>query len=170
MIIKIDCPEYILDKHLDLKKVGQCIDRALVDHFDGKKVVLRTLSSHEHKMSFAELIQKIEQLGYDRYDPERIGDRYSTIDGKHIDFFGRPCVVSSNKTLSLPLLEGFHIYGARFHGRPFAQRNIWLVYDRLALKSVMHMDENGGRVKRDGYVFKNPENKPKALLGILVIE
>lgn len=169
MIISVACPAYKIDDTLNLKEVGKCIDQVLVQNFANKRIVLRAISSEEHTISQSELIKKIETLGFDRYDPDRTGDRYKNIASKKIDFFGRNCIVKEGKRLSLPLLEGFHIYGAKFHQKPSSKMDIWLVYDRDKLKVVMHQYAEQPNIKRDGYIFKNPDDKPAALLGVLRI-
>jgi len=170
MIISIECPEYIVDDQLDLANIGKCIDKSLVETFDGKKIVLRTISSQDHDMSKDELLSLIEREGYDRYDPERSGDRYENVANKHIDFFGRDCIVAAGKKLSQPLLEGFHIYGAELHGKPANKMDIWLIYDRSKLKGIHHKYKDRDDSKRDGYAFIDPGSKSDALLGILEIK
>lgn len=170
MNIQIHCPDYVLNNTLDLEKVSKCIDQALVKNFPGQKIVLRTLSSSDHDMTRSKLLKIIEQSGSDRYNPALPGDRYENAQNKHIDLFGRTCTVQPDRELSKKLLEGFHIYGAKFHGRPAPKMDIWLVYDRSKLKSVLHYYERYKVYKRDGYVFKDPAHKPEALLGILVIQ
>lgn len=169
MVFRVSCPDYLLGDKLDLKKVGRCIDEVLIRNFPNQRIVLRTLSSSDHSVRKARLLEIIEQTGTDRYDPKRKGDRYENAESKQIDLFGRTCTVSPGKPLSKALLQGFHIYGAKFHGRPSPKMDIWLVYDRDKLKSVLHYYERYQVYKRDGYVFKDPRHKNQALLGILDI-
>jgi len=69
----------------------------------------------------------------------------------------------------LPLLEGFHIYGPNFHGKPPVRMELWLVYDRKAVRSVTHSYAATGQTKRDGFVFRDPTQAQGTLLGIVAV-
>ncbi len=166
MRVRVAIPEYDLN-NLDVHAVARKIDQALVDNFNGQKIVLRAVSPSAHDRSKAQLVADILKNGTDRYDPDRVGDRYENIDKKHIDFFGRVCVVKPGKYLSLFILKGFHVWVPKDHKHN--KMDIWLVYDRSKLKSVMHMYEKYKVLKRDGYVFKEPAKKAEALLGVIEI-
>ena len=168
-IVQVSIPEYDTSEELDLKSISKCIDRVLVDNFKDKKVILRAVSSEAHKMSQTELVEIIKKIGFDRYDPVRKGDRYDNVHDKQIDLFGQTKIIQAGKDLSIFILKGFHIYGQKFHKKPSNKMDIWMVYDRTKLKYVTHFYEKYMVMKRDGYVFKDPNNKPNALLGIIVI-
>lgn len=170
--VNVDIPAYAVDEGLSWKKiaiVGREIDRALVDNFAGKKVVLRAISSLDHTLGRDELIEKIKSGGTDRHDSTIAGDRYENIEGKRIDLFGRTVTISSGKKLSRFLLAGFHVWVPKT-GYKQRKMDIWLVYDRSKLKSVLHSYEKYHINKRDGYVFIDPGKKAEALLGMLVIK
>ncbi|MBP7807212.1 hypothetical protein KA047_01815 [Candidatus Saccharibacteria bacterium] len=166
MRVRVAIPEYELN-NLDVHAVARKIDQALVDNFNGQKIVLRAVSSSAHERSKEQLITDILQNGTDRYDPNRAGDRYENVDKKHIDFFGRVCTVKPGKYLSLFILKGFHVWVPKNHKHN--KMDIWLVYDRSQLKSVMHMYPQHMILKRDGYVFKDSSHKEQALLGIIEV-
>lgn len=166
MHITIKVPEYQLN-NVDVHAVARKIDLALVDNFNGQKIVLRAVSSSAHERSKTQLIADILKNGSDHYDPHRVGDRYENVDKKHIDFFGRVCTVKPGKYLSLFILKGFHIWVPKDHKHN--KMDIWLVYERSKLKSVLHMYEKYKVLKRDGYVFKDPGAKQDALLGVIEI-
>jgi hypothetical protein len=44
-----------------------------------------------------------------------------------------------------------------------------IIYDRFKLKKVLHKYKGRKDTKRDGFIFKNQENKKEALLGIIKI-
>lgn len=169
-IVKISIPEYDTSKELDLRTISKRIDKALVDNFSGSKVILRAVSSQAHDMSQVELIEAIKKLGFDRYDPIRKGDRYDNIEGKQIDVFGRICSIKEGNLMSKSLVDGFHVYGAKFHGKPSGKMDIWLLYDRTKMTAVSFHPTGYKDLKRDGYIFKDQNNKPDALLGIIVIQ
>ncbi|MDQ5886618.1 MAG: hypothetical protein QG628_1015 [Patescibacteria group bacterium] len=168
-IIHIDIPEYTKEENLNLTTVASKIDAALLTQFPGEKVVLRTLSSEDHGILKDELVRTISELGTDRYNPTREGDRYNNIEAKQIDLFGRICTIKPGNLMSKSLIEGFHIYGAQFHGRPSSKMDIWLIYDRAQLRAVSYTQSQSKSLKRDGYIFKNINDKKSALLGIIVI-
>lgn len=168
-IVKVKIAEYDTSKELDLKLISKYIDKVLLDNFGGKKVILRAVSSEAHDMSQAELIETIKKLGFDRYNPVIKGDRYDNIEGKQIDVFGRICTIKSGNLMSKSLVDGFHVYGAKYHGRPSAKMDIWLVYARSKMTAVSFHPIGYKDLKRDGYIFKDQNNKAGALLGIIVI-
>ncbi|MCB9823096.1 hypothetical protein H6800_02370 [Candidatus Nomurabacteria bacterium] len=168
-IVKVSIPEYDTSKELNLKGISKKIDHALVKNFDGKKVILRAVSSEAHDKSQAELVEVIKNTGSDRYDPIKKGDRYDNVHDKQIDLFGQTKIIQSGKNLSIFILKGFHVYGQKYHKKPSNKMDIWMVYDRSKLKYVTHYYEKYMVMKRDGYIFRDQNNKAGALLGILVI-
>jgi len=54
---------------------------------------------------------------------------------------------------------------------PFSYQTCYciIVYDFSRLKRVLHKYEGRADIKRDGFAFKNSENKKEALLGIIKI-
>lgn len=168
-LIRLDVPEYSDNEQLNLSSIASVIDASLLQHFAGKKILLRTLSSRDHAISKEELIKTIMKRGTDRYDPEIKGDRYDNVEGKQIDLFGRICTVKQGNLMSKSLIKGFHIHGAQYHGRPSPKMDIWLVYDRVQLRAISFQPVGHDGKKRDGYIFKNPEDKPAALLGVIVV-
>lgn len=134
------------------------------------KIAVRLLSSDEHKGKSREnMIRIIKKLGYDRYNPARKGDRYDNIDNKHIDLFALDFTVRKNKSYIAHALESFYFWPIK-DGRGPIRVDIAIVYDRVQLKSVSHRYRGReDEIKRDGFVFKNPNNKPAAILGIIKI-
>ncbi|TAH32892.1 hypothetical protein EYC59_05710 [Candidatus Saccharibacteria bacterium] len=87
-VFEVGVPEYTVDAEPDFMAVGKKVDDVLRQHFMGQTVVVRGVSSSAHpNLSVDELIETIQRLGTDRYDPERAGDRYENVAGKHIDIF-----------------------------------------------------------------------------------
>lgn len=169
-LIHVSIPEYQKGPDLNLNSIAKQIDKSLTNNFNNQKIVLRAISSANHVITKEKLIEIIKNSGTDRYDPALSGDRYENIGNKSIDFFGRTLEVKPNKKMSIFVLKGFHIYGAQFHKRESEKMDIWLVYDRTKLKSVLHYYERNKGGKRDGYIFKNQADKLLALLGVIVIE
>ena len=88
-VYTVSAPDYRVDAEPKHTAVGKQIDTALHEHFLGETVVVRAVTSRAHpNIPIGQLIEKIRELGTDRYDPDRAGDRYENIGGKQIDFFG----------------------------------------------------------------------------------
>ncbi|HUC96378.1 MAG TPA: hypothetical protein VMR16_01805 [Candidatus Saccharimonadales bacterium] len=165
LVEHISCPDYQFD-NLDLNKVSKCIDKALIDKFANRKVVIRGIQSEKHDLPKEQLVQKIIATGSDRYGS---ASKYEVkVNDRPIDLFGFACVAKSPMTLSV--LEGFHKWKPMSLERPQLRADIWMVYDAMQLENVEY---NHGYYKvkaKDGYIFKNPNRKQDALLGVFVID
>jgi hypothetical protein len=166
----IKIPQIYEDKKPDFAKIGAKVDRILKKHFLGKKVAIRVLSSSEHKGKSAdELIKIIKKIGHDKYDPKRKGDRYENVEGKKIDFFALDYTVKKNGEYFRYLIEPFYYWPIHDRGRPL-RADIAIIYDLSKLKRILHQYKGReGEIKKDGFVFKDQENKSDAILGIIKI-
>lgn len=165
----IALPEYQPGKKLDYRALGRRIDAVLKQHFMGGRYAIRCLSSHEHPgKSVDELIKIIQRLGTDRYDPQRQGDRYENVGGKHIDLFALDRRVTPNAQIMWQFLWSFDEFPPKIRNTPPLRIDIIVLYDRTAVKAVRHTYSDG-RSKSDGFVFKHPENAPDAVKGILKV-
>lgn len=165
--ISIPTPNYTVDSEPDYKAIGKLIDVELKKHFLGKKILLRGIGSQEHPNKTAnELVQIIADTGTDRYDKERVGDRYENTENKHIDLFAFPAEVTPELELGWQVIYGFYHSAIGVHGRP-TRIDILTVYDAEQLEVVEHQYEGRDDIKRDGFVFKDPKKKNKAVLGII---
>jgi hypothetical protein len=152
----------------DFGPIAERIIGSLRKHFSGRRIALRMIGSMEHQGKSADdLIAIIKQLGHDRYDPHRKGDRYENIGNKKIDLFALELTVGKeDEEIDIKYaLESFYYY-------PIADRNspvrvdIAIVYDLEQLEVVEHQYEGRADIKRDGYVFKH-EDRPGAVLAML---
>ncbi len=170
-ILEIALPEYKANVKPDYLTVGPKLDKLLEQHFMGQDTVLRCIGSQDHSgKTLDELVSIIIKTGTDKYDPSRTGQGYGvgTDKGKHIDFFGTPVKVHVGTDIfTLELLDDF--YHGSLGDRGYAIRiDIVIVYDANKLTKVEHL--YGEDVEEsDGFVFKDPEHKPYAILGILKI-
>lgn len=168
-VLSVNLPDYRVDAEPDYKAVGRVVDDELKKQFMGRTIVVRGIGSQKHPgKSVEELVEIIQQLGTDRYDPGRTGDRYQNIGGKHIDFFAFRRTVTPRMQLFKDIAYGFYHSAIGFHGRP-VRIDILLIYDATQVKRVLHQYEGRTDKKRDGFVFKDSANKPAALLGIMKI-
>ena len=165
-LLHIQCPEYKFDENLNLKKAGQCIDAALIDSFVNKNVVLRGIQSGKHEIPKDKIIEQILKTGSDRFESENSNEvKVSDID---IDLFGLACKIAGS--ISLPILDGFHKWKPKCLERPQRRLDIWMIYDANQLENVEYFHNHYKVMAHDGYVFKDPKHKTKALLGVLVID
>lgn len=168
-VIELRLPQYTVDAEPNDKAIGNLIDNVIKQNFTGQTIVFRGIASSEHPgKSVDELIRIIQSTGTDRYDPDRGGDRYENIDNKHIDLFAFKKKVTPNASLTQPLIWGFYHSAKGFHGQP-VRIDIISIYDASKLKAVSHKYVGRDDVKRDGFVFNNPDDKQGALLAIIKI-
>jgi hypothetical protein len=164
-------PEYQASPEPDHKKIGAKVDIFLREHFKEQHIAIRCLSSEEHPdKSVDELIQIIKKIGWDRYDPEREGDRYENNEGKHIDFFALDFTVGNKTEIFSWFTEPFYHWAIKLQGRPL-RINIILLYDPTKLEQIKfsYKGREDEGMRSDGWVFKDPENKLDALVGIVKI-
>lgn len=168
-ILTISVPQYTIDTEPDHKAIGKAVDSLIRQYFAGQTVIVRGISSNEHPdKSIDQLIDIIQQIGTDRYDPKRLGDRYENIRDKDIDLFAFRRKVTPRMELFKDISWGFYHGAKAIHGKP-VRIDLLLIYDASQLKAVVHQYEGRDDVKRDGFVFRNPQNKAAAILGIVKI-
>jgi hypothetical protein len=163
-------PKVYIDNQPDFKKIGSKIDNCLKKHFLNKEVAIRVLGSEEHNgKSINDLVKIIKQFGHDRYDSKRKGDRYENIENKKIDFFATDFKISKNNSYLEHFLEPFYYWPLYDRGKPI-RIDIAIIYDLSKLKIVEHRYKGReNELKKDGFVFKYPNNKPDSILGIIKI-
>ncbi|MBW3021718.1 hypothetical protein KY328_02270 [Candidatus Woesearchaeota archaeon] len=166
----IKIPKIYWDNKPDFEKIGAKIDACLKKHFLGRKVAIRVLGSEEHNgKSVDDLIKIIKRLGHDRYDPKIKGDRYENIESKHIDFFALDFKVMERGEYFKHFIEPFYFWPIADRGKPI-RIDIAIIYDLSKLKRVEHRYKGREKeLKKDGFMFKDPEHKKEAILGIIKI-
>lgn len=168
-IISLTVPEYQVGTEPDYKAIGKIVDDELRKHFMARPIVARGIGSSEHPdKTIDDLVEIIKRDGTDRYDPNRTGDRYENIQGKHIDLFGFRRKVGPRMQLFKDVAYGFYRSALGIHGKA-VRIDILIIYDATKLKAVVHQYEGRPDRKRDGFVFCIPERKSEAILGIMKI-
>lgn len=168
-LLEVNLPHYSIDKEPDHEAIGAPVDELLKQHFMGQTVLLRALGSMEHPgKSVDDLIEIIKKDGTDRYDPERAGDRYANAQGKHIDLYALRRTISTNSKIFWQLSWSFYQSPLKTRGYP-VKVDILVIYDPKQLKAVVHQPDGHPHVKRDGFIFRDSENKAAAILGIIKI-
>ena len=166
-VFVINIPEYKVDKKPNFDKIGKKVDLILKEKFLHQKIAIRALGSQEHPGKTAEdLIKIIQEIGTDRYDPIRKGDRYENIDSRQIDFFALDFFVEQSGEYFKYFVEPFYSYP------PTPVRiDLVIVYDMEKLEVVEHQYEGReGEIKRDGFVFKDKDKKADAIKALIHIK
>ena len=163
-LLNLNCPEYQFDD-LDVEKVGNCIDDVLIANFGGKNIVLRGTQSEKHDMQKEEFVSRILSTGTDRFEHDN--NSAINVNDKPIDLFGYVCKVE--KPISARVLNGFHTWKPMSLEKPQRKVDVWMIYDAEQLENVEYFHSHYKVLAHDGYVFKNPNHKTEALLGVLVI-
>jgi hypothetical protein len=169
-LINTTIPTHKPDKVPDHEAVGKKLDELLKQHFLGKKAVIRCIGSQDHPgVSLDELTDTVIKTGTDKYDPTRTGVGYEEFvrKGIRVDFYGEDVTITEDvKIMGQALWEMHHsAMGDRGYG---VHVDLILVYDYQQLDMVMNLYDH--HQASDGFVFKHPENKPAALLGVIKIE
>lgn len=168
-IITIDVPEYNVDIEPDHNAIGGKVDAVIKEHFMGQRILIRGVGSIDHKdRSVDDLVEIIQSTGTDRYDPERTGDRYTNREGKHFDICALRRRISPRSKIFWQLSWSF--YGSPLKERGYSVRvDIVTIYNPKMLRSVFYTPLNKDKLMRDGFVFKYPNNKADAILGIIIL-
>ncbi|SDT22163.1 hypothetical protein [Actinopolymorpha singaporensis] len=166
VVFDIDVPQYRVDTEPDHRAVGRVVDAELRKLFLGRTVVVRGIGAQHHPgRTVDDLIEIVCRLGTDRYDPDRAGDRYDNLQNKRIDLFAFRRRATPRMRLFEAMSWGFYHSSIAVHGVP-VRLDLLLIYDAAQLREVVHQYEGRDDRKRDGYVFRDPDRKPEALLGI----
>ena len=168
-LIEVTIPTHKPGKAPDHEAVGEKLDELLKQYFMGKKVVIRCIGSQDHpNLNLDELADAVIKTGTDKYDPVRIGVGYEEFirKGIQVDFYGEDVeIMKGTRVMGQALWEMHHsAIGDRGYG---VHVDLVLIYDDEQLDMVMNL--YGHHPTSDGFVFKDPENKMAALLGVIKI-
>jgi len=167
-VYTVRAPGYKVGKAPDAAAIGAKIDTIIKKHFSGRRVAIRCLGSQEHRgKSTNDIVRIIKKLGTDRYDPERRGEKYENVQGKHIDLFALDFRISPKGRYMENFIGPFYTYPKQ-EGRKPVRIDVIIIYDLSKLKRVPHRYEGREDIKRDGFVFRCPDKKD-TLLGIIKV-
>ncbi|MSU75796.1 MAG: hypothetical protein EXS55_04775 [Candidatus Magasanikbacteria bacterium] len=170
-VYQIHLPEYVADKEPDHEAVGVKVDELIKQHWIGQHIAIRCVGSSEHPgKTTDDMIDIIKQLGHDRYDPERQGDRYENNEGKKIDIFAFDYYVEKDTKMFSVFTWPFFNHEGFGIGRPI-KIDIVIIYDPAKLNVVefTYAGREHEGVRSDGFIFKDPQHKSEAIKGIIKI-
>ncbi len=168
-VYTVKIPEYNVKKKPNHAVIGSKIDIVIKKHFLGQKIVIRCISSQEHRgKSIGDLVRIIKKTGTDRYDPDRKGEKYENAENKRIDFFAMDFRITAEGKYMENFIEPFYTYPLQ-EGKEPVRINVIIVYDLSKLRRVLHRYKGRTDIKRDGFIFKYTENKPNAVKGIIKV-
>ncbi len=191
-IFSIKIPEYNLDQHPNFSVIGKKLDNTIKENFSGKWLAVRGISLRDHPdKTLAWLVEKIQELGTDRYDPKRKGVHASLDKEFSIDLHAIPMMYKNE--IICPHYSGERCktgsaigellsdcYEGALVDRGYAMRiDVITLYDLDKLKPAQLAWTAEGPTHTDNYIspketstfqFKDPSNKHGALLGIITIE
>lgn len=105
--------EYTVSTEPDHERVGKVVDDEVRKYFSGMTIVARGISSSQHPdKTIQELTEIIASTGTDKYDPNRVGDRYENLQQKKIDIFGFWRKITPGMQLFKHISWGFY-HGAK---------------------------------------------------------
>ena len=90
------------------------------------------------------------------------------VDGKRIDIFALDFRITGRGFYLAQFIESFYDYPKSVGERP-VRVDIVMLYDASKLRRVVHRYEGRPGLKRDGFVFKDPERKRDALWGVVKV-
>ena len=175
-VIEISIPEYTIETQPDYKAVGDKIDKAITDNFEGT-FLLRALSMIDHpKYTLDEFTDIILKTGTDKYDPDRKGVAHEEFEPYKPDIQSGEITIKNHKLISEPFSEDVR----RFYENTLLDRGYRLRIDLI----VLYDPKQFVRAEKVDYTkpdvaphlieylwkFKDPDNKPKAVAGIIKIK
>lgn len=175
-VYTIELPEYSVATAPDAEGLGTPLDAFIAERFSGA-IALRELSLADHpELTRTELIEIIQRVGTDRYDPERRGVLHDFYEPYGVELHALPCTITPNKKLISTHCEGSVIADCivDFYEGPPVDRNgpplridLILVYDRSVLEPVPVIYDSGPAEDPCEFRFRFPGRKVEALLGIV---
>lgn len=174
-IVEVSIPEYTLENKPDYKVVGEKVDKVISENFEGR-FLARSLSIMDHpQYTLDELVDIIVRTGTDKYDPNRKGVAHETFGAYDLDLQAGEIVVKDGKVISEPFSEDVR----RFYENTLLDRGYRLRIDLIVLydpskfiRAVKVIPEHPGtdaHLEEYLWKFKDKENKPQAVVGIVKI-
>ena len=108
-VYSIKIPEYTVKTRPDASAIGAKIDKIIKKRFLGERIAIRCLGSQEHKgKSVSRLVSIIKDLGTDKNNPARKGEKYENMENRKIDFFAMDFKIAKNGRYMENFIEPFY--------------------------------------------------------------
>ena len=157
---------YATKKKVNYSDLGEVLDQIIQSNFLGKTIVMRLVGSQDHHKTVTELVPIIKKTGTDRYDPQRKMIFHDFYAKHNPDLFASLIKVSTLPIMAKQLEEFYSkTIGDRKKG---IRADIITLYNQKSLRMIKHVYDD--QEERDCFTFKDPQQKRKALLGIIMIE
>ena len=174
-IVTISTSEYTIDTQPDYASIGSQIDKAVQENFEGTFLV-RELSMIDHpQYALNQLVEIILKTGTDKYDPNRKGVAHEEFEPYKPDLQAGKITIKDGKIIG----ESFGEDVRRFYENTLLDRGYRLRIDLIVLYNPDEMvqaekidhTKPGIEPHLEQYLwrFKDPDNKLKALVGIIKI-
>lgn len=174
-IHSISIPEYSIDTQPDYAVVGSKIDQVIAENFEGT-FLARELSVADHpQYTIDELADIILKTGTDKYDPSRKGVAHEEFEPYRPDIQAGEITIKDGKIVG----ESFGEDIRRFYENALVDRgyrlriDLIVLYDPAQMVRAEKLDDSkpGVDPHLEQYLwrFKDSENKPKAVKGIIKI-
>jgi len=173
-IVSVAIPEYTIEMQPDYIAIGEKIDQVIEENFPGQDIAIRAISIADHpQYDLDQLTKIILETGTDKYDPNRKGVAHEEFEPYHADFqAGFGTVGKDLHGEGADIVKKF--YENALIDRGYRLRiDLLLIYNLHQLMNAEKLDSEKPSVAEhlEPYLFrfKDIENKPGALLGIIQI-
>jgi hypothetical protein len=172
-VYEIALPEYKIEPDMDWLSAGRKLDRLIETHFREGPIAIRCIGLVDHPgWSLDDLVATIVRLGTDKYDPRREGLYYARDEVSDIHagpaFITKEGLQAPKHTDGSPMamvLELF--YDGALADRGYSIRlDVVMIYDLNQLEPCL---EPIPVEQCYEYRFKDPEQRQRALLGVIKI-
>ena len=173
-VIEVSLPEYDVSKNLnetDYRNISTKIDDIIKQHYSGKTVVVRGISSSTKNDDLDEVIRQIYETGTD-YEVQGEVTEASKKWKKEADgdLFGNKKTIKEDTEITYNNIKLSYERPRDEKGKPRPQKvDVIMIYDSSKLKQLAPYEGKNGKMKTDAYNFLNPKQKQEALIGIIKI-
>jgi hypothetical protein len=174
-VVTVSIPEYVLEVQPNYKEVGERIDKVIEKNFEGT-FLSRALSVADHpQYSLDQFVDIILKTGTDKYDPKRKGVAHEEFEPYKPDIQAGLITIRDGELQG----ESFSEDVRRFYENAVIDRgyrvrvDIILLYNPDKFVKAEKLDNTKPSVDQhlEEYLwrFKDPNDKPNALVGVIKI-
>lgn len=172
-VYSVPLPDYRIDRTPDYG-LGERVDKVIRDHFDVSRIIVRAISSMDHRpLTLDGVAEIVLARGTDKHDPDRRGVAHEQFEPYHPDFHGGPFSIDGDEPSFFGgVMRHFYEDAPTDRGYPL-RVDLLLIYDRDQLLPADTPDPGKPRVRPrlESFLFrfKNPALKSEALIGLVKI-